>query len=91
MVPLGETKFGLPSLMPTAMCLPRVSSDFHSGSGVGAGAGASVGVALGVAVGVGVCWARGLAGSSFSPHAERASASAPAPMAMALTRIGPAA
>ena len=89
MVPLGETKFGLLSLMPTAMCLPRVSSDFHSGSGVGAGAGASVGVALGVAVGV--CWARGLAGSSFSPQAERASASAPAPMAKALTRIGPAA
>jgi hypothetical protein len=89
MVPLGETRFGLLSVMPTAMCLPRVSSDFHSGSGVGAGAGASVAVAVGD--GVGDCWARGLAGSSFSPHAERASAIAPAPMAKALTWIGPAA
>jgi len=63
---LGETKLGFGSLIPTAIRLPRVSSDFHSGSGVGAGAGASVGAA--VAVGVGVACALGVAGSSLSPQ-----------------------
>jgi hypothetical protein len=80
---LGETKFGFCSLMPTARCLPRVSSDFHSGSGVGSAAGCSAGVA----VGVGVVWARGDAGSSFSPQAESASASAPTVVASARRRI----
>ena len=78
---LGEMKFGFCSVIPTATRLPRVSSDFHSGSGVGAGAGSSVGVAVGDAVGV-AC-ACGLAGSSLSPQAEAASARAPAAMAMA--------
>jgi hypothetical protein len=81
---LGETKFGLDSLMPTATCLPRVSSDFHSGSGVGSAAGFSAGVAVGVGV---ACWARGGAGSSFSPQADRASASAPTVVASARRRI----
>jgi hypothetical protein len=81
---LGETKFGLDSLMPTATRLPRVSSDFHSGSGVGSAAGCSV---AGVVVGVGVVWARGGAGSSFSPQAESASASAPTVVASARRRI----
>ena len=49
---LGETKFGFGSLMPTATRLPRVSSDFHSGSGVGAGAGRLGGAAWRSAVGV---------------------------------------
>ena len=39
---LGETKFGFCSVIPTATCLPRVSSDFQSGSGVGSAAGSSV-------------------------------------------------
>ncbi|HET8953381.1 MAG TPA: hypothetical protein VFN44_22855 [Solirubrobacteraceae bacterium] len=80
---LGETKFGFCSVMPTETCFPRVSSDFHSGSGVGSAAGCSAGVA----VGVGVVWARGGAGSSFSPQAEHASASAPAVVASARRRI----
>jgi hypothetical protein len=84
---LGETKLGFGSLIPTAIRLPRVSSDFHSGSGVGAGAGASVGAA----VGVGVACARGVAGSSLLPHPETASARAPAAMAMLRERIGLAA
>ena len=63
---LGEMKFGFASLIPTATRLPRVSSDFHSGSGVGAGAGFSV--AAGVAVAVGLACARGVAGSSLSPQ-----------------------
>jgi hypothetical protein len=73
---LGETKLGFCSVMPTATCFPRVSSDFHSGSGVGDATGSSVGAA--VAVGVGVCCARGGAGSSFLPQPAAVSARAPA-------------
>jgi hypothetical protein len=83
---LGDTKFGFCSLMPTAIRLPRVSSDFHKGSGVGAGVGASVGAA--VAVGVGVACALGVAGSSLPPQPVTASARAPAARAMLLERIG---
>jgi hypothetical protein len=80
---LGETKFGFCSVMPTETCLPRLSSDFHSGSGVGSAAGSSVGVPIGV----GVCWARGGSGSFFSPQADSASASAPTVAASARRRI----
>ncbi len=82
---LGETKFGFGSVIPTARCRPRVSSDLQSGSAVAAGAGASVGA--GVAVAVGVACARGGAGSSLSPQAVWASASAPAAVAMRWRRI----
>jgi len=88
---LGETKFGFCSLMPTAIRLPRVSSDFQRGGGVGAGAGASVGVAVAVAVAVGVACARGCAGSSLFPHPVAASARAPAAMAILRERMSLAA
>src|SRR5215217_31706 len=75
---LGERRFGFCSVIPTATCRPRVSSDFQRGSGVGAGVGVAVGasVAAGAAVGVACASGDGDAGggSSLSPQPAMARA-----------------